>query len=250
MTAARPLAVLALLTVAATGTSHRSRVPTGRRAAPTPAAHSRPRSPSLLPLVEIGPASGHARTMAVVITGDGGWASLERHLAKSLAHQGIAVVGLNSLHYFWHRRTPDQAAAALQKILLRYLPRWHSTAVILIGYSRGADVLPFMASRLPADLRSRVSLLALIGPVSDVSFQFHVTDWLWDTKRPGSLPARPELEKLGGTKILCIYGTKEKRSLCRHLSDGRATVVALSGGHRFSGHYDRIVRALLAAAGH
>ena len=35
--------------------------------------------------------------------------------------------------------------------------------VVLIGYSLGADVLPFMASRLKPDLVNRVVLIALLG---------------------------------------------------------------------------------------
>ena len=105
-------------------------------------------------------------------------------------------MGLNSLEYFWKRRTPDSAARDLQRIVERYLTAWHKQKVILIGYSRGADVLPFMTNRLSPDLLKRTRLVALLGLEKDVEFEFHVQDWLssrnsrpWSNPR-GSAPAR------------------------------------------------------------
>ena len=51
-------------------------------------------------------------------------------------------------------RTPEESARALEGVIRAYKLRWHKDKVILIGYSRGADALPFMISRLPNDVRS------------------------------------------------------------------------------------------------
>ncbi|HWU39792.1 MAG TPA: AcvB/VirJ family lysyl-phosphatidylglycerol hydrolase, partial [Candidatus Acidoferrum sp.] len=113
-----------------------------------------PKAPEVkdLPLVEI-PASGPASDMfAIVISGDGGWAGIDRGLGQTLSSNGISVVGVNSLQYFWTRRTPETAGADLNRILRHYLTAWNKRSVILAGYSMGADVLPFMADRLPPDL--------------------------------------------------------------------------------------------------
>jgi hypothetical protein len=42
--------------------------------------------------------------MAVVVSGDGGWAGIDRDLGEELAREGLPVVGLNSLQYFWKPR--------------------------------------------------------------------------------------------------------------------------------------------------
>ncbi|MHB1239295.1 MAG: AcvB/VirJ family lysyl-phosphatidylglycerol hydrolase, partial [Gammaproteobacteria bacterium] len=63
-----------------------------------------------LPLVEVPAAKDTGDTLGVVISGDGGWAGIDRQLAEQLAAEGIPVVGLDSLQYFWNRRTPDGAA--------------------------------------------------------------------------------------------------------------------------------------------
>jgi hypothetical protein len=158
------------------------------------------------------------------------------------------VVGLNSLAYFWTKRTPDGSARDLERILDHYLSRWKKEKAILLGYSLGADVLPFMASRLPKELMSRVSLIALLGPARQVDFEFHLTDWLGGPSEGKTYPILPEVQKLVGTRLLCLYGEEEKDSLCRDLEPSFAKVVALGGAHHFAGNYDAIAEAILRQA--
>lgn len=201
-----------------------------------------------LPLVEV-PASGAPTgTLAVILSGDGGWASIDRDIGGQLAAHGVGVVGVNSLRYFWTRRTPDGAAADLARILRHYIAAWHAQRVVLLGYSRGADVLPFMASRLPPDLRARVALVGLLGPGTSVDFEFHLSEWVADAARAGALPVRPEVEKLRGMPILCIYGADESDSLCPALDATLATPLPQPGGHHFGGDYDAVVGRILALA--
>ena len=72
-------------------------------------------------------------------------------------------------------------------------PGWNHTSVVLIGYSRGADVMPFMANRLPADLLAKTPLVALLGLEKSVNFEIHPSD-LFDMKHKNESPVRPELE--------------------------------------------------------
>lgn len=197
-----------------------------------------------LPLVEVSAETPGKDLLAVIISGDGGWAGIDRDVAGVLAKQGISVVGLNSLKYFWQRKTPEIAAEDLGRILRAYLTAWKKDKVVLIGYSLGADVLPFMASRLQPDLLTRVVLIALLGPENDADFEFHLTDWLGAQSR-NSLPVLPEIAKLTDKRFLCIYGEKEKESLCPQLSGNQTRVVPLKGAHHFGGSYETIANLIL-----
>ena len=74
-----------------------------------------------LPLVER-PAGGEPRPLlAVLVTGDGGWAGIDQEIASALVAAGVGVVGLNSLKYFWTPRTPESASRDLGRILTHYL---------------------------------------------------------------------------------------------------------------------------------
>jgi type IV secretory pathway VirJ component len=104
-----------------------------------------------------------------------------------------------------------------------------------------------MASRLPADLRDKVRLVALLGFSHRAGFELHLTDFLGGSG--GGLPTVPEIRKLRGMHVLCVYGTEETDSACRDLSPDLANGMSLPGGHHFGGAYREIARSILREAG-
>ena len=199
-----------------------------------------------LPLVEVPAQDASTDLLAVILSGDGGWASLDRDIGSSLAAKGVAVVGLNSLQYFWTARTPDVAGKDLERILRHYLAAWKCRRVVLVGYSLGADVMPFMTSRLPEELKQQVTVVALLGPGKTVNFEFHLKEWLGGDDQEG-LPIAPELPKMGGMRVLCLYGEEEQDSLCRQQFAGlKIKALPLGGGHHFHGKYEKLADLLFA----
>ena len=187
-------------------------------------------------------------TFAIILSGDGGWAGLDKDVAAALAANGISVVGLDSLRYFWAARTPEGLAADLERMIRYYLTALGKQRVVLIGYSQGADVLPFAVNRLTAATRSHIALAAVMGMSEHALFEFHVTSWISDdSSGPATLP---EVEKIVGTPVLCIYGAEESDSLCPKLDPHKVTIVKLKGGHHFDGNYDGLARTILASARH
>jgi type IV secretory pathway VirJ component len=196
-----------------------------------------------LPLTEVPAARGGSDTLVVFLSGDGGWAKIDKSIASILAANGMPVAGLNSLQYFWTKRTPESASRDLQSIVETYLARWQKSRVVLIGYSRGADVLPAMISRLSPELRSKIRLIALLGPSPKVQFEFHVTDWLHAAAT--GVAVKPEVDKLHGHSILCLSGEDDKDSLCRELKGPHINVVTLKGAHHFDGGYEKLGHIIL-----
>lgn len=232
---------------------------------PGPAGPTEPTEPtglgglSGLPLVEV-PAvagSGGQGLLAVFFSGAGGWAALDRGVARGFAERGVPVVGWSTSSYLGDKRTPDGAARDLERVVRHYLEAWHEREVLLVGYSMGAEILPFLAARLPRDLRAKVRLVALLGPSTEAVFEFHALDWLRSGYGPGALPVRPEVEKLGDLSVLCLYGEDEEDSLCPLLArpdlppgaPRLAKVVALAGGHHFGGGYAHLADVILSEAG-
>ncbi|HEY0179729.1 MAG TPA: AcvB/VirJ family lysyl-phosphatidylglycerol hydrolase, partial [Dokdonella sp.] len=120
-----------------------------------------------LPLIEIAPAHASAAAphlVAIVVTGDGGWAGLDRGVADALTAQGVSVVGFSTLKFFWHAQTPDAAAQAIARVIAHYGKADAEAGFVLIGYSFGASLVPVVINRLPDAARQRVRAGVMISP--------------------------------------------------------------------------------------
>ncbi len=200
-----------------------------------------------LPIVTVPVAAGVApvNTFAIMLSGDGGWAGLDKDVAAALTADGIAVIGLDSLRYFWTPRTPAGLAQDLDRMIGYYLKALGKQQVVLIGYSQGADVLPFAVNRLQGDIRSHVALTAIMGMSEHALFEFHMTNWLQDDE--SGLATMPEVDKITAIPVLCVYGSDETDSLCPHLDPHKVKLVELKGGHHFDGNYAALAHTIIAA---
>jgi len=203
-----------------------------------------------LPIVEV-PATGRTagpadqERFAVLLSGDGGWAGIDKEIAQALAARGIPVAGLDSLRYFWSPRTPQGLAQDLDRIVRYYAAHWGRRRALLVGYSQGADVLPFAVNRLPPITRSSLDLVALIGLGRLAAFEFHISNWIASSD---GLPIAPEMAGLSAATTVCIYGKEDSESICPQLGREHARVIELSGGHHFGGDYDGLAHLLLEQA--
>ena len=197
-----------------------------------------------LPLVEVPTARAGGRLLGLVISGDGNWADLIAGLSRTLADSGIPIVGLEARSYLEHGRTPERTAADMERVLRAYLARWERDEILIAGYSRGADLAPFIVNRLPEDLKHRVRLVALLSPSTTANFHFHWIDLVRSVRRATDVPLAPEIADMGDVRVLCVYGRAERDSLCPAAAPGRVHSVAREGGHRTS-DYRLLARLVL-----
>jgi type IV secretory pathway VirJ component len=187
-----------------------------------------------LPLVRVPAPDGTTGPMILLLTGDGDWAAFPKALSAMAAARGAPVLGLKMRSYLSKPRTPDETAAALAPVVRAQLAAWNRTALLIVGYSRGADIAPFVVNRWPEDLRSHLTGIAFVGLSEHASFEFHLNDLLLDIVRPTDLPTRPEVEKLVGTPMWCMRGADEENSFCDHPVTGMQVTVH-PGSHRATG---------------
>ena len=188
----------------------------------------------------------HASDMlAVVISGDGGWRDLDQTIARDLQLRGVSVVGVDSLRYFWSRKSPARTAHDLARVIDAYARRWHAKSIALIGYSFGADVLPFAYNRLPERLRAKVTLLSLLGFAPAADFEIRVGGWLGLPPSADALPAEPEIAKVPPELVQCFYGEGEQDTLCPALAHTGVVVFRTAGNHHFGRDYAHLTQLIL-----
>ena len=80
-------------------------------------------------------------------------------------------------------RRPGADRGEVAGVIQTFLTKWHADEVAMIGYSFGADVIPFAYNRLPETLRDHVVLIALLGFSKSADFESRLADG-W-ASRPG-----------------------------------------------------------------
>src|SRR4029079_3706824 len=102
-----------------------------------------------------------------------GWRRIDDKVTDKLREEGVPVAGFLTPTFFRTRKTAEESACALERVIRFYQIAWKRRNVILIGYSRGADILPCMAIRLPSDVRPSVKAIALLGLEPTIDFRYH-----------------------------------------------------------------------------
>jgi type IV secretory pathway VirJ component len=172
------------------------------------------------------------------ISGDGGFNKFSTSFMQRLNQYGYAVVGLNAKDYFWSKRKPDEAASIIEAAINETNKQWKKKNIVLIGYSFGADVAPFILTHFSAALACKVNHLVLLSPSPKTDFEIHVLQMLgWGKNTGESVPA--EVNKIS-KPITIIVGDDENEFPFSQLTIKNKTVIKMPGGH----HYDGDVTAL------
>ena len=196
-----------------------------------------------MPVVEV-PAGQQNDTVTLFLSGDGGWRDLDKVVAGDMAGMGYPVVGIDVLRYYWEHKSPEQTAADLTELMQHYRQKWGAKRFILAGYSFGADVLPAVYNRLAQEDQDRVDGMILLAFARTGSFEIRVDGWLGAAGK--DLQTGPEMAKLPGDKVLCVYGVEEiKESGCTDTT-AVGEKLQLPGGHHFDENYPALAKRLIA----
>jgi type IV secretory pathway VirJ component len=199
------------------------------------------------PLIDLPARHMEKDFFVLLLSGDGGWASIDKALGEYLQNNGVDVVGFDSLDYFWKEKSPQEFSRTIETVLRRYQQRWNRKKFVLAGYSLGADVLPFALRLLPEDLKADAQAVVLLNPSKRTAFEVHFTDWLDVGEDEEGEEVLPQLELDRPPRIACLYGDDEDDSLCRILPKDKVAVVELPGSHHFDGDYEGLAAAIFKA---
>ena len=180
-----------------------------------------------------------------MISGDGGWTSFDQSLAEALAAKGVPVIGLDAQKYFWSAKTPDNTAGELTKAIAHYQQQFDKDKIVLAGYSFGASVVPFIATRLEGTMKSQLAGLLAISPDATADFEIHITDMLNFGGSKGKYNVLAEMKKVKAIQPVNFFGKAEGNSVPAIFSKEGLKVVILPGNHHFGNDFTGVADALL-----
>jgi type IV secretory pathway VirJ component len=178
------------------------------------------------------------------ISGDGGWYKFEQSIADKLSNLGIPTIGLDTKKYFWHRRTPEETASDVEASLGYYSGEWGRKKLVLAGYSLGAEILPFIITRLPGEMRSRISLVVMLSPSRTTDFEVHITDMLGMENKHNTYKVVDEIIRNNSIPSLCIFGSEEKTQVPAMLKDSNVKIAIIPGDHHYNSDASIIISTM------
>lgn len=187
-----------------------------------------------------------SKTLFFYISGDGGLNNFfSRTFMQQFRQQGFPIIGLSSKSYFWSKKTPEQAASDIGHLIDAYLKKWNCQDFVLIGYSFGADVAPFIQLRLSSSLASRAKHIILMSPSPKTDFEIHLVSGLGLYTK--GLNVITEINKLTVPATL-IFGKKEKGFPFESITAKTVQTLKLPGGHHYRWNTAEVVKQIITAA--
>lgn len=162
------------------------------------------------------------------ISGDGGMNSFSTSLCNSINQSGHNITALDAKSYFWRKKTPEKSAADVA-VYIQSQPS--SRQIVLIGYSFGADVLPFIVNRLTESVLRRVRSVIMLSPSTSTDFEVKLSGML-GFGGEGSWDVAAEIGRLRSQRNVIIAGSEEKSDYANK-KNRNYSFQTLPGGHHF-----------------
>ena len=167
------------------------------------------------------------------ISGDGGMIRFDTKMCNQYKANGYSFIALSSLKYFLTVKSPSKVARDMVPLIQRYSKAWDKEDIILVGFSFGAEITPFLFNKLPPELKEKVKMVVLLTPSKSSDFKIHVRDMVGLDKKHEVYDVAEETAKITSSKVLAIYGRKEKHNFLKDSERPNLKILYIRGGHDF-----------------
>ena len=176
----------------------------------------------------------HDKPFVFYISGDGGMNDFSTNLCKEINESGYDVAALNAKSYFWNKKTPAETAKEIINYLQKQFIGRTNQEFVVVGYSFGADVMPFIVNNLTEATHEKLMSTVLLSPSTSTDFEIHWSDMFGSSKKR-SMDVVAEINKLGAKKLAIICGDDEDEFPFKQVKIPNFKNAILPGGH----HYDK-----------
>jgi type IV secretory pathway VirJ component len=186
-----------------------------------------------IPLIEAR-SKGNKEYCVILLSGNGGWKKLVQSVTHYLNYENVSVLGINTKQYLLSEKKPVQIACDLEALMDRYSIKWGHDTVVFIGYSMGAEILPFAVNCMGETYREKIQDVILIGPWQKATFKVNLADYFYEVNKGADIYSELKKMKKINSYIIC---DDNDISICHKNLDGVADHDMLAGGHHFGGDY-------------
>ncbi len=168
------------------------------------------------------------------ITGDGGMVRFDLKMLREYQNNGFSYIGLSSLKYFITGKTPEKIAHDIIPVIRHYSEEWNKETIVLVGFSFGAEIIPFLHNRLSTEMKQKVKLVVLLTPAKTSQFRIRLRDMIGMDKKKEPYNVADETAKIKSSRVLAVFGKEEKPSLKETPKQPNLKIALIKGGHGFN----------------
>jgi type IV secretory pathway VirJ component len=145
------------------------------------------------------------------ISGDSGFNTFSKGMGDNLHALGYDVFALDTKSYFWEHKTPKKASHDIEKYINKQLKGRENQQVIIVGFSFGSEVAPFIYNRFSGDLKSKVQKVFIIGPTTTNDFKIDLNEYVDNDEISSTqnLLVIPEINKMGNVPVIVVLSDDE-----------------------------------------
>ena len=153
-------------------------------------------------------------------------------------------MGLDAQKYFWNEKNPKEAADDITLAINYYKQLWNKNTFVLLGYSFGACVAPFIANNFSDQLKESLKGVYCFSPDVTGDFEIHVADMLhFKTNDKYDVPG--ELKQIKAMNQVCIFGNDEGSDVRNIFSTANIKVETLPGNHHYNNDFNAVADIIL-----
>jgi len=180
-------------------------------------------------------------------SGDGGLNNFSSNLCQTLDDNGYRILAIDSKAYFWNRKTPEQLATEMIGALRTVMTDQLNPHFILMGYSFGADAIPFLANRLPEAIKSNLLQAVMLEPSTSTDLEIHLSDMIGRSRVKRSLDVIAEINQMKSVPILLLMGSETKDFPTAQLHVKNMSIKIMEGDHHFDGNKGKVFQTVLTS---
>ena len=179
-----------------------------------------------------------------LISGDGGFNSFTTELCTTINKAGYDITSLNAKSYFWNKKTPEQTTTDIVNYIESQLLNRKNQQIILVGYSFGADLIPFIVNRFPENIRKKLVSAVMLSPSTSTDFEIHLSDMFGSPKKR-SMDVIAEINKMTNQKTAIIFGDDEDDFPKKDILQRNVVIESLPGGHHYDGNTAEVAKTMI-----
>ncbi len=172
--------------------------------------------------------------LVFMISGDGGWTRFDNEMCENLAKNGLAVVALDAQKYFWNPRTPMEASAEIARSVQYYMQLWNKKDFILLGFSFGASLVPFITEYFPQPLQQSLKGIYGLSPDLKADFEIHLGDMLGFGNKKDTYDVLSQMIKMKRFNPVCIFGEDEPLEVRSKFMESGIKIITVPGNHHYN----------------